>query len=1139
MEKNGKIRLNRSISLLMSYNQEIDFKSRWSYIKILLQNKTSCESSVRLLKKQTIEQFSPKLCAIYKDKLEIHNLLKKNKQMLLSFIRDKQEQEQEQEKEHFPKIIVKGDVGELCADSSLQDFLFYFRENNNEMLKIIKLLNKEEQRIFSTFLCHFFYENFFIESSEQIEILYFIYLLFEIEIDNLLTPSVECFLNNTFLSEFLIELGHKYEIQSYIDIVLIPLIREINEIYPKYNSLDIINNSRLHYNNYIEKGIKNCFLDMSKQKFICNKLFYNKGNDLKTDELKIPRNKTFSKRIKSPLLLIDNDKIKYVYMSFISLMCDDFFNCLTEYKLKELLSKEKDEFMKYFFIKQLNKIKASKNTNLYNCRDYYFERIAKEGLISKESLNEYQIEHKIIKEFIDKLLVNLEKSIIIPYNIKAICKMIYILIKKKFKKINEMEIYIFICRFLFEKIIFPILENPDSCTVGKKMMISLNTRKTLSDIFIVLEKLIRGELFSDEKYEKFKVFNDFIIDRFRKLKNIINNIISNVEIPEKLLKLSEEFYSSEDFSLNNLKRKPIETRYEYFHENPYDFMEHKSICFNVQLLLLFYNIVDNHKNIFINPGNPLEKIFDKLSKYIPYIKKENTSYYVIIDEIYNDENKELLSLKEKVYGLNKSKNSQESLEKLKFCITHLLSKMGIPNSVWVKNDYDTIKTFSSIHNYLKAYERKTNSPLNWHSNYILNNLKLIDKKYIENNYKLLYEEIQDDILNLLEKLNKLNDFLTVNITTKMFLIEKRKRNYQKELENMKEAEINIKAYLFIETSNIDICIMNGKIYNEIRKIMSEKPDRTVDKNTFIIFKGFYCPHNQLSPEDIEILHKNGHMAEYHCNKIIDFATKFSLFCDEIKDEIANNSFNGSCILNTSNRKSLANDIFNKIKAIANSPKEIFDIYMDLVYTKIQELQIYENDNEDANYIEEEKKAKDKIIKIVWNYILKSLVIEIYKSDPIGTDIAFYYKCYSLSNFVEPKHLKIPEEICDMQVFKKIQEHLKNMENYRTPDGMFDELKISLKLLFLLYKFFFNIQDELKDILSVIAYNLICSKLKRIIFNLNFMKFFFYENELIENIGKNIILAESAINYINELQAKQLGISLNKFNEILSSIKITK
>jgi hypothetical protein len=54
-----------------------------------------------------------------------------------------------------------------------------------------------------------------------------------------------------------------------------------------------------------------------------------------------------------------------------------------------------------------------------------------------------------------------------------------------------------------------------------------------------------------------------------------------------------------------------------------------------------------------------------------------------------------------------------------------------------------------------------------------------------------------------------------------------------------------------------------------------------------------------------------------------------------------------------------------------------------------------------------------------------------------------------------------------------------------------------------------------------------------------MKYFFYEKELIESIGKNILFAERAINYINELQAKQLGISADKFNEIFSSIKIAK
>ena len=50
--------------------------------------------------------------------------------------------------------------------------------------------------------------------------------------------------------------------------------------------------------------------------------------------------------------------------------------------------------------------------------------------------------------------------------------------------------------------------------------------------------------------------------------------------------------------------------------------------------------------------------------------------------------------------------------------------MGIPNSVWVKNDYDTIKTFSSIHNYLKAYEKKTNSDRfkNTQPNMIINSI---------------------------------------------------------------------------------------------------------------------------------------------------------------------------------------------------------------------------------------------------------------------------------------------------------------------------------------------------------------------------------------------------------------------------------
>ncbi len=47
------------------------FNSKWANLKILLQNKTSFENSVKLLKKQTINQFLSKCCEIYKDKIEI------------------------------------------------------------------------------------------------------------------------------------------------------------------------------------------------------------------------------------------------------------------------------------------------------------------------------------------------------------------------------------------------------------------------------------------------------------------------------------------------------------------------------------------------------------------------------------------------------------------------------------------------------------------------------------------------------------------------------------------------------------------------------------------------------------------------------------------------------------------------------------------------------------------------------------------------------------------------------------------------------------------------------------------------------------------------------------------------------------
>ena len=1123
--------LKMSLSASINFNLKKDYKLKWAKLKSLLQDKTSLESSLKLLKKQTIEQFAVKLAEIYQDKLEIHSLMNKNGKLFLFFKKDK--------KETYSKINVKTEVSDLCADSSLQDFLFYFRENNNEMLKIIKNLKEEQKKPFAYFLCHFFYENFFVESPDQEEILYIIYLLLEIEIDNLISPSVESFLNNSFLSEFLSELRNKYEIKNYIDIALNSLIRELDELNFEYNSLDIVNNSKIHLKNYEELGIQNLFFNMEKQMFYINKAFSTELSFVSNRSIRksTTLNRSNSKYIKNKIFAITNEEIKEEKIPINSYLADDFFN---ENDLKELYRKENDECMKCFFIRHLRKMKIIKDSNLYNCHHYYFDWMIPCELISKTSINQYNKGYKVIKEFIGKLLDNLSKINLIPYGIKAICKMIYILIKKKFKKISKMEINILICRFLFDMLFFPIFENPDNSSVEKKKMISLDSRKALIDICTVLKKLARGELFDKENNGSFNIFNTFIIESYRKLKTIIDNIITNVKIPERLLVLSKDFYAKEDFSLENFNRSQSETKYEYFDENPHDFMQHKSICFNVEQLFIFFDIVDNNKNLFFEKSSTFEKIYNKLSIYIPYIKKENQTYYVIIDENYNDDYKELLYHEEKIIGLDKSKKSGSLFTKLKFCITYLLSKMEVPNAVWVKDSYDTLTTFKRIHKYLTKYERKKFLPLSWYSHFILDNLKVIDEKYKIKDYNPLYDEINDDITNLLKKQIKLNEFLTVNITTKFFLIENRKNNYKKELENIKKVELNIKAFLFIESADIEICIINGEQHGQLEKIIVDKTNRPANRNNYVICSSLYCCHNNLKEEEINILKRNGHIAQCHCIKIKDFANIFCRFHKEITEEMLNLTLIQDNQNNNSLKEQKAYNLNDKSKIITYSPKQILDVYMNYISYKILGFQLYDSDYIEINKSEEDKKSKDKIIKIIWNYILKSLYIKIFDLPPLVIDETFHLKCFTLSSFIKPSHLKIVNELCDKRISSKLQEHLRNMDNKRTPDGIYEEFRIVMQLIYALYKFFLKQNKvEKKELQNLIIYNIINAKPQRMIFNINFSKVFFDENEVLGNISYKMTEIGKAIDSIQKLDGSNLGISSEEYNAIISQVKFNK
>jgi len=90
---------------------------------------------------------------------------------------------------------------------------------------------------------------------------------------------------------------------------------------------------------------------------------------------------------------------------------------------------------------------------------------------------------------IDKIISNSHK---LPYSSRCICKIISLLIKKRFPSISETEKNAFIAKFFFGKLLVPILKNPIiEALIGDFIITgnTLNNLKIIGDIIYL--KIIR------------------------------------------------------------------------------------------------------------------------------------------------------------------------------------------------------------------------------------------------------------------------------------------------------------------------------------------------------------------------------------------------------------------------------------------------------------------------------------------------------------------------------------------------------------------------------------------------------------------------------------------------------------------------
>ena len=1163
------------------------FKSKWSNLKFFFQDKKSLKTSIDLLKTKTIEQFSSKCIEIYKKKLLIKLITLKNREMFTSIQFNYNQKKNIDSQDNTngelnltdDEIISQLKIKEIKDDEyinglkmqTIRDFFFEFREDNNLMMRLIECLDTDQFDIIVPFLCHFFYENFYLENNEQEEILYIIYLLLEKEIDSLYTPSVSTFLDKSFVSMFLSEIGNKYEIKHYIDIILNYLIRNIEEINISFYSLDIEGNkTSKHLINKSSKYLnrKNNF-NMDEMRNTYSTL-YNVDNSTFSGGLSlgnaIKRKNLFEEEDINRILNTNESKSKMKEI-FKKELYNNVFLDINEKYLRDKFEKETNDIMRHFYMRLLRQIVSASNPNLYSTNKYFESLIYKNKNISNDVLEDFNKGYFLVTKFISELLDNLENNKIMPYSIKVICKFIFTLLTKKFKNISQIQCNLLVNRFLFDKLILPVIQNPDINDTGKNMIITLNTRKNLYYIYQVLKMLVRGELFNTQQYNYMTVFNSFIINNFGRLNKIMENLLK-VNAPKKLMKLSEEFYKDEEFNLDEIVREGQSVNYDYFKENQHDFMSHKSICFSMKELKLFYDLVNNNKERFIQ-GEKLEKIFKNLSEIMSLIKFKPYEYYVILRDNYNEEVNELLSLKEQKIILGKAKDKEDIFINLKYCISYLISKLDIfPNWVWVTENLDTEKTFEIINTYLNTYYRNRNKlenvlvPLNWYSSYIINNLKNLDEKYSVNDYQLLYESLESEIINQIKKSRNLNQFLTINMTTKNFLIDNKIKIYDNELENVKSTELNIKTAQFIESAKINVCLTNYSEINEMIKYFNSSIDSCSQNSPYILLisKESECIHHQkMEKKTFKKLKDNIILTSKHCSNINEFSEHLSDYDYLIGQDILDSYKKTGQKINESDddkkkiitKKGGIHDIYQISKN--TMIKEILEEYKKYVIETMNESNLFnlqnnqnnnnsdnneENEGEQSNFDEEKKMKliakyedeKTKSLEIISNYILKRLSIRIYEAELDNEDELFKNTCIKL-NWISHKNLDINEEVFNKNLFNKVIEHVKRMDYLRTPSGMLYEFGLGVQLINCMFIFMLNqVQAEAGDLLPLIIYSIIAAKPKKIIFNIKFIKFFMNQNELLGNIGYNLIQCESSIRYIKSLNEKQLKMNKQEFED---------
>ena len=946
-------------------------------------------------------------------------------------------------------------------------------------------------------------------------------------------------LANLFINNFYKNILSNNYVENNLMFVLTSLIKDEIE---NLNNIDECDNfmcddskvgyfmNELRKNDDIKCFFKTSILNIIFDIELISNLNLNLDDQDIIDNLKVKTEKEYQSKLDD----LENIINKYISVQETTEIKHELF---THKNWKEIIKQKNiaqfnSKYLKILPLSELEKIKATFGKNNPEMNDYlndviknaeddnYYsnsqlmEQFQNNKMFSSKLISLYTNKFFIIKNFLDKFISSLEQNLdILPYYIKCICKIISVLIQKKFSDISIVQKGIFIFKFFYKKLIMPILINPEIELLINNFIISGFTLPNLNIINHILNKLFSFKLFTNYcsiNDNIYTPFNWYILDKMPKIFEIFNKLL-DIELPPFI----NDFINDKldpDFS------------YDYFSLNKDESIMHKIICFTKQD---FNSILDGFSklkekvdiNIYKN-GNKILKAYENIIFVNKRQKISSIETFVIIKELDNEnkneqnelyeynyenyyllqslniceEHKEIfdLNLDSKInFSLKEAKsenNTKNIIIKFKNFLSDLLYRIG-PLKFSDFSQFkisNTIEILNSIKKYVKlSYNVVDESiPPEWYAMTLLYLIKDIPEEYSKNDFGKLFDELEEEINISIDKYNI--DFL-LECYDKIKYIEKYKKNVENYFEILKDLELNEKIKQIIANDYIPV------------KFVLNYSNRNY---SFDIIKSKSTKDELIKKQNKE---KNNNLKKYkkHCHSIESFIKYFP----NILIYQGNNDNNNINI-----------DTF-QIQKNFNIPEKLKQYFFSIIHEHLI-----------INKKIENEKHLSIIENRIYDHVMRKINSKIFPQDYEDDDKLF--KNELKLSWIKPEHFLEGKNDYIIDIFlPDIIKFFDSFEIDRSPRKKIENINNMFQIILQVVEFNRGKKNiGVDDQLPVLSYYFIKAKMNKFLSNLKFVQL--YRNSLNEK-GNEIQLVQlfAICNLIMNIKYENLiGVTKEEFDK---------